>query len=262
MERLRAYQYVRDATVDPSSTRDSEGARTFAEVRLRSANDQSKPEVSNSPKGTRGAPATRASFSRSLSRRVRRPRAGRVAHRRLLGSSWSRIRFNLGRRRGSTNGCHRSSSRVLSGPDTPAHCLPDFLASPPPGTSNPRCPRKAPEPSTSSEWPSPSNSIQQDTSTGATAEARATARVVLRTDSDPRAAHEAIPGSRLEVFPDSGHFPHRDRPRRFVEVLVDFMHSTAPARMNATSWRASLRAGGGSPTGVVPPKPRWCDGEP
>jgi pimeloyl-ACP methyl ester carboxylesterase len=72
-----------------------------------------------------------------------------------------------------------------------------------------------------------------------------------------RGAHEAIPGSRLEVFPDSGHFPHRDRPRHFVEVLVDFMHSTVPARMNATSWRASLRAGG-----AVPPKPGRCDGEP
>src|SRR4029077_3268558 len=44
-----------------------------------------------------------------------------------------------------------------------------------------------------------------------------------------RAAHEAIPGSRLEVFADSGHFPHRDLPRRFVEVLVDFIQSTAPA---------------------------------
>ena len=71
-----------------------------------------------------------------------------------------------------------------------------------------------------------------------------------------RAAHEAIPGSRLEVFPESGHFPHRDLPRRFVEVLVDFIESTAPARMDATSWRASLRAGGNSPTDVMPPEPR------
>jgi hypothetical protein len=77
-----------------------------------------------------------------------------------------------------------------------------------------------------------------------------------------RAAHEAIPSSRLEVFLDSGHFAHRDHPRRFVEVLVDFMQSTAPARMNAMSWRASLRAGGGLPRGVVPPDLRRCDGEP
>ena len=71
-----------------------------------------------------------------------------------------------------------------------------------------------------------------------------------------RAAHAAIPGSRLEVFPDSGHFPHRDRPRRFVEVLVDFIESTAPAQMDATSWRASLRAGGTSPVDDMPPEPR------
>jgi hypothetical protein len=73
-----------------------------------------------------------------------------------------------------------------------------------------------------------------------------------------RAAHEAIPGSRLEVFPDSGHFPHRDRSRRFVEVLIAFMQSTAPARMDATSGRASLRSGGGSSTAVIPPEPRRC----
>jgi pimeloyl-ACP methyl ester carboxylesterase len=58
-----------------------------------------------------------------------------------------------------------------------------------------------------------------------------------------RAAHAAIAGSRLEIFPDSGHFPHRDAPRRFVEVLVDFMQSTAPARVDETRWRTRLRHG-------------------
>ncbi len=58
-----------------------------------------------------------------------------------------------------------------------------------------------------------------------------------------RAAHEAVAGSRLEVFPDAGHFPHRDAPRRFVEVLVDFMESTQPAHVDETQWRALLRQG-------------------
>jgi pimeloyl-ACP methyl ester carboxylesterase len=58
-----------------------------------------------------------------------------------------------------------------------------------------------------------------------------------------RAAHEAVPGSRLEVFADTGHFPHRDQPRRFVEVLVDFMQSTLPARVDESHWRVQLRAG-------------------
>lgn len=55
-----------------------------------------------------------------------------------------------------------------------------------------------------------------------------------------RAAHAAIPGSRLEIFPDSGHFPHRDAQRRFVEVLLDFLQSTEPAQTNETQWRHKL----------------------
>jgi len=59
-----------------------------------------------------------------------------------------------------------------------------------------------------------------------------------------RPAHEVIPGSRLAIFPGAGHFPHRDDPRRFVEVLLDFMQSTEPARVDGTRWRALLRQGG------------------
>ena len=32
-------------------------------------------------------------------------------------------------------------------------------------------------------------------------------------------AHEAMPGSRLEVFPGAGHFPHHADPERFVGLL-------------------------------------------
>jgi pimeloyl-ACP methyl ester carboxylesterase len=45
------------------------------------------------------------------------------------------------------------------------------------------------------------------------------------------AAHEAIPGSRLEIFEGAGHYPHCEAPARFVEVLVDFIASTEPARL-------------------------------
>ena len=45
------------------------------------------------------------------------------------------------------------------------------------------------------------------------------------------AAHEAIPGSRLEIFDGVGHYPHCEAPERFVEVLVDFLASTEPARL-------------------------------
>jgi pimeloyl-ACP methyl ester carboxylesterase len=51
------------------------------------------------------------------------------------------------------------------------------------------------------------------------------------------AAHAAIPGSRLEVFEQSGHFPHHDEPVRFARVLSDFLHTTEPAALD----RAALR---------------------
>jgi pimeloyl-ACP methyl ester carboxylesterase len=44
-----------------------------------------------------------------------------------------------------------------------------------------------------------------------------------------RAAHEAMPGSRLEVFPDAGHFPFNDDPVRFAALLRAFVAGTAPA---------------------------------
>jgi pimeloyl-ACP methyl ester carboxylesterase len=51
------------------------------------------------------------------------------------------------------------------------------------------------------------------------------------------ATHEAIPGSRLEIFEDVGHYPHCEAPARFVEVLVDFMTTTAPACVSERRWR-------------------------
>jgi pimeloyl-ACP methyl ester carboxylesterase len=45
------------------------------------------------------------------------------------------------------------------------------------------------------------------------------------------AAHEAIPGSRLEIFEGVGHYPHCEAPGRFVEVLSDFIASTRPAHL-------------------------------
>jgi pimeloyl-ACP methyl ester carboxylesterase len=52
------------------------------------------------------------------------------------------------------------------------------------------------------------------------------------------AAHEAIPGSRLEIFDDAGHFPHCEVPERFLNALVDFIDSTEP--VPAESWREVL----------------------
>lgn len=44
-------------------------------------------------------------------------------------------------------------------------------------------------------------------------------------------AHQAIPGSRLEVFEGCGHFVHAEEPARFAELLREFIATTeAPAQ--------------------------------
>jgi pimeloyl-ACP methyl ester carboxylesterase len=58
-----------------------------------------------------------------------------------------------------------------------------------------------------------------------------------------RATHEQLPGSRLEVFARSGHFPQLDEPERFIDVLIDFIDSTEPAVLDADGWRELLKAG-------------------
>ncbi len=56
-------------------------------------------------------------------------------------------------------------------------------------------------------------------------------------------AHRQVPDSRLEVFPDAGHFPQLDDPQRFVEVLTEFMDETEPADVDGAEWREMLRSG-------------------
>jgi pimeloyl-ACP methyl ester carboxylesterase len=57
-----------------------------------------------------------------------------------------------------------------------------------------------------------------------------------------RAAHEQIPGSRLELFPNTGHFPYKSDPIRFVEALTEFIESTAPAELDPDKIRARVLA--------------------
>jgi pimeloyl-ACP methyl ester carboxylesterase len=55
------------------------------------------------------------------------------------------------------------------------------------------------------------------------------------------AAHDAIPGSRLEVIPDAGHFPQVENPDAFLDVLMDFMETTTPGQVNAQQFHDMLR---------------------
>jgi pimeloyl-ACP methyl ester carboxylesterase len=56
-------------------------------------------------------------------------------------------------------------------------------------------------------------------------------------------AHTTMPGSRLEIFEDAGHFPHHDAPERFVSVLEEFLDTTPPQEYDAERWRHLLRTG-------------------
>lgn len=44
------------------------------------------------------------------------------------------------------------------------------------------------------------------------------------------AAHEAMPGSRLDILPGVGHYPHAEAPEAVARIFEDFL-TTAPARV-------------------------------
>lgn len=58
-------------------------------------------------------------------------------------------------------------------------------------------------------------------------------------------AHELIAGSRLEIFDESGHFPHEHEAERFAEVLLDFIDSTEPAEISVELLREHALGGAG-----------------
>ena len=68
-------------------------------------------------------------------------------------------------------------------------------------------------------------------------------------DEDPvipvdhgHAAHAALPGSRLEVFPGAGHFPMLDDPHRFAALLTDWVATTEPTEYDDERLGEVMRA--------------------
>jgi pimeloyl-ACP methyl ester carboxylesterase len=55
-------------------------------------------------------------------------------------------------------------------------------------------------------------------------------------------AHEAMPGSRLEIFEGAGHLPQVEAPKRFVSVLARFMSETEALPFDLEQWRSRFRA--------------------
>ena len=58
-----------------------------------------------------------------------------------------------------------------------------------------------------------------------------------------RTAHEAMPGSRFEVFDGVGHFPQLERPREFSRLLAEFVAATEPAELDTSTIRERLAVG-------------------
>ncbi|MCV7434298.1 alpha/beta fold hydrolase [Mycolicibacterium bacteremicum] len=56
-------------------------------------------------------------------------------------------------------------------------------------------------------------------------------------------AHAAMPGSDLEIFERSGHFPFHDDPDRFVAIIERFVDTTVPAVHDQELLRSLLRTG-------------------
>jgi pimeloyl-ACP methyl ester carboxylesterase len=61
--------------------------------------------------------------------------------------------------------------------------------------------------------------------------------------SHGKEAHDAIPGSRLEIFEDAGHLPQVEQPGRFVALLEGFVAESDPAHFDREEWRSRFKTG-------------------
>jgi hypothetical protein len=59
------------------------------------------------------------------------------------------------------------------------------------------------------------------------------------------------PGAVVEILPNSGHFPHKDHPERFVKTVNTFIRATQPASYHRGRWRTLLRNGPTEPQNRV-----------
>ncbi len=72
--------------------------------------------------------------------------------------------------------------------------------------------------------------------------------MIIWGDADPiipvshaEAAHETMPGSRVEILPGVGHFPQVETPEKVVELLEDFLDTTTAAYIEPETFRERLR---------------------
>ena len=58
---------------------------------------------------------------------------------------------------------------------------------------------------------------------------------------------EFAPSARRTLIPRAGHFPMKDAPQQFVDLVTEFVESTKPATYSRARWRALLKAGARRP---------------
>src|SRR5262249_42305838 len=78
--------------------------------------------------------------------------------------------------------------------------------------------------------------------------------------SHGRAAHESVPGSRLETLPRAAHFPHLEDPDGLADVMLDFMRTTEPVRLEDGDWAGLLSSGDRGRRETWRPTPTRNDG--
>jgi len=71
--------------------------------------------------------------------------------------------------------------------------------------------------------------------------------------SHAQTARDFAPNARVTVMPDAGHFPHKDHPDEFADLLIDFVDSTVPATYSRARWRRLLKDGGSGGLASVEP---------
>ncbi|SFC69059.1 Pimeloyl-ACP methyl ester carboxylesterase [Nocardioides terrae] len=67
------------------------------------------------------------------------------------------------------------------------------------------------------------------------------------------AVAEVAPTAQVTVITDAGHFPHKDQPEAFADLIDGFMASTAPASYSRAKWGRLLKNGGPAHLSSVEP---------
>jgi len=69
--------------------------------------------------------------------------------------------------------------------------------------------------------------------------------------SHARIVRDLAPSARVVLMKDAGHFPHKDHPAAFADLVEDFVDTTVPATYSRARWRRLLKTGAPAPLRAV-----------